>query len=480
MWIRILLTSLAGSVFPLARASAVSLEVNYPSFFNLQSSTTFPELIETVFQASLVISVLLLFIVIIWSGILYLTSTGNASKQREARRKLTSAFVGAFLLFLSYLALNIFAPELLVLRESGIPNVIECSDEIDNDGDGLIDLADPDCKDSSDSTEAPVSFRGEAWLATTTTIVGSTKIEYVCVETSDPGEHLLLPEVITDPDDPLKGTFPVVTRSEQALATLNTVKNLLREIYEDSKLIADTYAAQSSCSISAEDHWTNDGQCDQCGDCPIDPGPNSPGHFDCREYDFMSCHPNPPICGGDPVVCIPVPCTPHFHDGYHIYQRHNWHCHYAGGVIEPPSSPSHIDTGILAPTHSPINIPFIESVINAIDMVDSDGNPVADADDIKRTLEALVSNDADSDGKEDPIMKSNHSRIIPRSGDNDFLFSFKKIEQDLRIIRDNMQLCSRTPNNEVATCKNVLGRGVDTVDHCPDDNDFVCLFTPTK
>lgn len=41
-----------------------------------------------------------------------------------------------------------------------------CGDGLDNDGDGLIDLDDPDCDDTADIAEQPVRFIPEAGLAT--------------------------------------------------------------------------------------------------------------------------------------------------------------------------------------------------------------------------------------------------------------------------------------------------------------------------
>ena len=53
-----------------------------------------------------------------------------------------------------------FAADVVVVGEDINENLTECSDGIDNDGDGLIDMEDPDCTSEDDNTESGTSGPG--------------------------------------------------------------------------------------------------------------------------------------------------------------------------------------------------------------------------------------------------------------------------------------------------------------------------------
>ena len=50
--------------------------------------------------------------------------------------------------------------------------IVQCADGIDNDGDGAIDAADPDCSSANDDTEAAVCFDGFPNAAAQATVIG--------------------------------------------------------------------------------------------------------------------------------------------------------------------------------------------------------------------------------------------------------------------------------------------------------------------
>lgn len=55
--------------------------------------------------------------IIVFGGILYTVSAGNASKQDDAKQWITGALIGLLLLFGSYLILNTINPELIKLKD---------------------------------------------------------------------------------------------------------------------------------------------------------------------------------------------------------------------------------------------------------------------------------------------------------------------------------------------------------------------------
>src|SRR3972149_9903350 len=55
--------------------------------------------------------------IIVFGGILYTVSAGNASKQDDAKQWITGALIGLLLLFGSYLILNTINPELTKLKD---------------------------------------------------------------------------------------------------------------------------------------------------------------------------------------------------------------------------------------------------------------------------------------------------------------------------------------------------------------------------
>src|SRR6201996_3532442 len=72
------------------------------------------------------------------------------------------------------------------------PTVPQCSDGIDNDGDGLIDMEDPDCSSPNDNTEGPEVSTSPSTPSSgtttspSTTTSGSTEGEPISGETEKP------------------------------------------------------------------------------------------------------------------------------------------------------------------------------------------------------------------------------------------------------------------------------------------------------
>ncbi|MCX6736501.1 MAG: peptidoglycan DD-metalloendopeptidase family protein [Candidatus Parcubacteria bacterium] len=66
---------------------------------------------------------ILVFVMIVWGGIIYLTSRGNSSSIKDAQDRIGQALLGLFLLFASYLILNTINPELVRISDPTFPNI---------------------------------------------------------------------------------------------------------------------------------------------------------------------------------------------------------------------------------------------------------------------------------------------------------------------------------------------------------------------
>src|SRR3990167_9921491 len=73
--------------------------------------------IANFYQWALGIGGLVALGIIVFGGILYTVSAGNASKQDDAKQWITGALIGLLLLFGSYLILNTINPELTKLKD---------------------------------------------------------------------------------------------------------------------------------------------------------------------------------------------------------------------------------------------------------------------------------------------------------------------------------------------------------------------------
>lgn len=95
------------------------LEIDYPEIGGIDPETVaigLPEYVRYIFNFSIIIIGLVLFGILIWSGFLYLTSTGNPSKLKEAKERITSSFLGAILLLSGYIILTTIDPDLKIVR----------------------------------------------------------------------------------------------------------------------------------------------------------------------------------------------------------------------------------------------------------------------------------------------------------------------------------------------------------------------------
>jgi hypothetical protein len=110
---------------PQAQALQIS---DYPSFLNLRAGMTLMELVSAIFGFLLIIAGLATFVMIVWGGISYLTSAGDPSKTSDAKSQIFSAVLGLIIILASWMILNTINPQLVELREPGVPESPEAGE----------------------------------------------------------------------------------------------------------------------------------------------------------------------------------------------------------------------------------------------------------------------------------------------------------------------------------------------------------------
>lgn len=131
----------------LADGSATrTLEIVYPQIPGVSTpeyvSTGLPEYVNYLFRFAVIIIGILIFGVLVYSGINYLLSFGNPAKLSDAKQGITAAGFGGLILLGAYLIFNTINPQLLILTPPEIgalkavitPGVYICNYNLDEKG----------------------------------------------------------------------------------------------------------------------------------------------------------------------------------------------------------------------------------------------------------------------------------------------------------------------------------------------------------
>jgi len=109
------------SLFPLfvslAQKPKIPLEVQYPSFPGVPApprsgTTDISRYLLYIYGVTVALSGIVVFVVLIYGGIKYLTSAGNPSKMSDAKDQIFAGFIGLGIVLASFLILNEINPEL--------------------------------------------------------------------------------------------------------------------------------------------------------------------------------------------------------------------------------------------------------------------------------------------------------------------------------------------------------------------------------
>jgi hypothetical protein len=110
----ILATLLPQAVF------AISLNLEYPippgaPDINTQAGQTLPGVAAWVYYFILMISGISAFVMIVWGGVVWLTSAGDPSRLSDAKDRIKNAVLGLLLVLASYLILQTINPQFTTL-----------------------------------------------------------------------------------------------------------------------------------------------------------------------------------------------------------------------------------------------------------------------------------------------------------------------------------------------------------------------------
>ena len=102
-----------------------ALELKYPIIPGATTpetvATGLPEYANYIFQFAVVIIGLIIFGVLVYNGIIYLTSAGDPTKMTDARTGIFAGFLGAIILFSAYLIFHTINPQLTILKMEEVP-----------------------------------------------------------------------------------------------------------------------------------------------------------------------------------------------------------------------------------------------------------------------------------------------------------------------------------------------------------------------
>jgi len=111
-------------------SSYYKFEVGLPLFASKNSFIFFTKdsdpilfLINTFIQWGIGLAGLILFISLVYAGIIYATSAGNPKKAQEAQQRIIEALIGFFLLFSFYVILNTINPNILKTKSAASPYI---------------------------------------------------------------------------------------------------------------------------------------------------------------------------------------------------------------------------------------------------------------------------------------------------------------------------------------------------------------------
>ncbi len=100
------------------------LELTYPQIPGAETPihirSGLPEYINYLFFFAILVSFFILFGVIVYNGIIYLTSTGNPAVLSDARRGIMAGFLGVVILLGAYIVFNTIDPQLVILEPAQI------------------------------------------------------------------------------------------------------------------------------------------------------------------------------------------------------------------------------------------------------------------------------------------------------------------------------------------------------------------------
>lgn len=139
--------TLFGFVPPLLAADSPkgpTLELVYPiipgQLEEEVMSAGLPQYVKYIFNLAIMLIGIVIFLVLIYNGFLWFTSSGNADKLKTAKEGITAAFLGSLILFSAYIIFKTINPQLTILELKNpdavepviIPGIYLCNYDVDS------------------------------------------------------------------------------------------------------------------------------------------------------------------------------------------------------------------------------------------------------------------------------------------------------------------------------------------------------------
>ncbi len=105
-----------------ASTNPIKLNLTYPTFggFNLNQNQDLSQIIAWFYYAIVGLSGFAAFIMIVWGGVGWMTSSGNPSKTTEAKDRIEKALLGLLLVLASFLILQVINPDFTILKTPSV------------------------------------------------------------------------------------------------------------------------------------------------------------------------------------------------------------------------------------------------------------------------------------------------------------------------------------------------------------------------
>jgi len=210
-----------------AFSKVFALETAWPTSpmgTDLTDSSSLTEMVKYFYDWGIAIGGIATFIALLFAGFLYLTSTGDPARLREAKDRIVSAFTGLVLLLGSWLILNTINPELTILRSPsfeppGIPSPLN-----------LVDLT------KQKSCDYVRLYQDPYWKATSTVVNAEEDPGVSCLGSFYPKSVRFLQEIspATERCNTAENKLYIVTIVIQSDGS-TTTKDFATDIYCEAK-----------------------------------------------------------------------------------------------------------------------------------------------------------------------------------------------------------------------------------------------------
>ncbi|OQX00987.1 hypothetical protein BWK69_00245 [Candidatus Parcubacteria bacterium A4] len=107
--------------------NGICLNVNYPAVngVDLNEDQNLNQIAVWFYYFIIYVSGIAAFVSFVWAGFDWLTSAGNTSKIRDAKKRIEGSLLGLAIILMSYIIIQVINPELVIFKLPGLPGLPE-------------------------------------------------------------------------------------------------------------------------------------------------------------------------------------------------------------------------------------------------------------------------------------------------------------------------------------------------------------------